>query len=186
MVSLPGHARLCLQLGVIHRGLSRPFPASTLKQVPWILYSSLVLLEAGCSLWVELPRDPLQVSSELIRKIADGALLPLLPPPPLVSKNIQPTLNLKLAKIKQSPEAQSPIRMGKKKKKKQNCKASLSEASCGSEWFCLYSAEMLLLSAQPFARCSPYTRKTKSLQRKPSIMSASPFCKGGFCRPSHW
>lgn len=38
---------------------------------------------------------------------------------------------------------------------------------------------MLLLSAQPFARCSPYTRKTKSLQRKPSIMSASPFCKGG-------
>lgn len=34
-----------------------------------------------------------------------------------MSKNIQPTLNLKLAKIKQSPEAQSPIRMGKKKKK---------------------------------------------------------------------
>lgn len=68
MVSLPGHARLCLQLGVIHRGLSRPFPLSTLKQVPWILYSSLVLLEAGCGLWVELPRDPLQVSSELIEK----------------------------------------------------------------------------------------------------------------------
>lgn len=28
--------------------------------------------------------------------------------------------------------------------------------------------------------CSPYTWTTKSLERKPSIMSASPFCKGGF------
>lgn len=101
-------------LGLFTEGFLDHFPY---QQVPWILYSSLVLLEAGCGLWVELPCDPLQVSSKLIRKIADGALLPLLPPPPLMSKNIQPTLNLKVAKIKQSPEAQSPIRMGKKKKK---------------------------------------------------------------------
>lgn len=38
----------------------------------------------------------------------------------------------------------------------------------------------MLLSALPFARCSPYTWTTKSLERKPSILSASPFYKGAF------
>lgn len=77
---------------------------------------------------------------ELIRKIADVVLLLLLPPPPL-SKNIEPTLNLKLAKIKQSPEARDHLSGWKEKqnktkqKTKQNRKASLSEVSCGSEWF---------------------------------------------------
>lgn len=79
----PRHARLCLQLGVIHRWLSRPFP--TLIQVPW----ESVLQPRSVGSWLQSPRGVASWSSsgelELIRKIADVSLLPL-------SSNLHPRL----------------------------------------------------------------------------------------------
>lgn len=44
----------------------------------------------------------------------------------------------------------------------------------------LQCRDAALCTAICTVRCSPHTWTTKSLERKPSIMSASPFCKGDF------